>query len=1064
MQRHIAFVCASLWRTGNRVTNKSKLLRHNFRRVDQRGASSRLPCFTLKGMRSAVVMPTPSVRVKLPKREPGDKVSGFVLIKSEFIPEIQSYVRLYKHEEYGTEVVSVVNDDENKTFGVAFRTPPGDSTGVPHILEHSVLCGSRKYPVKEPFVELLKTSMNTFLNAMTFPDKTCYPVASTNLRDFYNLVDVYLDAVFFPRLTPDTLAQEGHHVELDSVDGQMCIKGVVYNEMKGAFSSPERVLMSASQRALFPDTTYGVESGGDPAEIPELTWEAFKGFYDRCYHPGNARIWFYGDDPEDMRLRKVAEFLEDFSQTGDRPRTMDPKTTSVSIQRPFVEPRTVELSYASDESGKFYTTLNWMLHGTVVSQSAEHLLSLVVLDQILLGSSAAPLRKALIDSGLGEDIIGGGLESDLLQMSFSVGMKGIAREQDSKQVAEVVLGTLRKLASEPLPEDLVLASLNTIEFRLRENNTGSFPRGLALMLRAMTTWLHDGDPITMLSFEQPLAMLRKRIESGEPLFQAIIQQELLENAHRVQVILRPDAELAKKTEEIEKSRLETLRQSLSKAELEGLVHETQRLREKQAAPDAPEDIAKVPSLHVSDLDRTVKTVPREEKTSADGVTILSHPLSTNGIVYVDIGFDTTRVPSDLLPLLGIYAESLFEIGTRKEDFVALQRRIGRDTGGVRATVVTTQQVDEFGNGPVIQRLFLRGKATSGQTEALFGILSDVLHEISFTNRDRIRQLIIEERAGLESRLVPSGHLMTANRLKAQYRRSDWLNEQLSGISYLRFLRTLQQRVDHDWDLVMADLERLHRYVLARQNLIVNVTYPDMETVQPHLESFLTGLPARATAATLETESTPAMDMAPLRPINEGLVLPARVNYVGKAANLLDAGVRVHGALLLATRYLSNTYLWEEVRVKGGAYGGFCRLDPRTGTFLFLSYRDPNIEKTVDIYDHASDFLQRAQLSRDEIDKSIIGIIGDMDTYELPDTKGFTSTMRYLTGETDELRQKRRDEIFGTSVEDFRRLGEALAYVRERGSVAVLGAKDAIRRAESHLALERIESAIPTAEP
>ncbi len=1003
-------------------------------------------------------MPTPAVRVEPPKRELGEKVHGFVLVQSEFLREIQSYVRVYRHEEFGTELVSVLNDDENKTFGVAFRTPPSDSTGVPHILEHSVLCGSRKYPVKEPFVELLKTSMNTFLNAMTFPDKTCYPVASTNLRDFYNLVDVYLDAVFFPRLTPDTLAQEGHHIELESVDGQMSIKGVVYNEMKGAFSSPERVLASVSQRALFPDTTYGVESGGDPAEIPELTWEAFKSFYDRCYHPSNTRIWFYGDDPEDMRLQKVAEFLNDFAQAGDRPRSIDPKTTSVSLQKPFHEPRKMEFRYASDQSGKYYTTLNWMLPEAVVSQRADHLLSLVVLDHILLGSSAAPLRKALIDSGLGEDVIGGGLESDLLQMAYSVGMKGVAREEDTKAVAEVVLETLQKLANDPLPDELVLASLNTIEFRLRENNTGSFPRGLALMLRAMTTWLHDGDPITMLKFEEPLAALRKRVESGEAVFQPLIRQVFLENAHRVQVVLRPDAELAKETEKAEQARLESLRQSLSKAELERFVEETRRLGEKQAAPDAPEDLAKVPSLHVSDLDRKVKTVPREEKISSDGVAILSHPLNTNGIVYVDIGFDTTHVPSDLMPLLGIYAESLFEIGTRKEDFVALQRRMGRDTGGIRATVVTTQQADERGNGSVIQRLFLRGKATSSQTGALFGILSDVLHEISFANRDRIRQLVIEERAGLESRLVPSGHLMTANRLKAQYRRSDWLNEQLGGISYLRFLRTLQQRMEHDWDRVQADLERLHQYIVARRNLVVNVTYPDMGLVEPHLESFLTGLPAAA-----DVESTPALSAALLQPMNEGLVLPARVNYVGKAANLLDAGVHVNGALLLAARYLSNTYLWEEVRVRGGAYGGFCRLDPRTGTFLFLSYRDPNVEKTVDIYDRAADFLKRLHLSRDDIDKSIIGIIGDMDTYELPDTKGFSSTVRYLTGETDALRQQRRDEIFGTNIADFHRLGEALAHVRDHGSIVVLGADEAIRRAESRLALERIESAIPAAD-
>jgi len=1063
MQRHIAFVCAPLYRRAVQLQKKGEHPHAVFRSSRCKVGVQRQVRFTVPGLRATAVMPTPTqapVRVQVPRRELGEKAFGFTLVRSEFVPEIQSYVRVYKHDRYGTELISVVNDDENKTFGVAFRTPPSDSTGVPHILEHSVLCGSRKYPVKEPFVELLKTSMNTFLNAMTFPDKTCYPVASTNLRDFYNLVDVYLDAVFFPRLTPDTLAQEGHHIELDAVDQPMSIKGVVYNEMKGAFSSPERVLMSASQRALFPDTTYGVESGGDPADIPQLTWEAFKSFYDRCYHPSNARIWFYGDDPEDMRLQKVAEFLNAFAESSDRPPSMDPKATAISVQKRFAEPRRVELPYATDESGKFYTTVNWMLHDTVVSLDADRMLSLVVLDHILLGSSAAPLRKALIDSGLGEDVLGGGLESDLLQMTYSVGMKGIAQEQDTERVADLIFETLRKLSSEKLDDNLVLASLNTIEFRLRENNTGSFPRGLALMLRAMTTWLHDADPVLMLRFEEPLKKLRERIASGEPVFQKLIQEEFLTNTHRVQVVLRPDPDYAKRTEEAEQARLAALKQSLPAAEIEKIIQETQRLRAKQAAPDAPEDLAKVPSLHVSDLDRKVKTVPRHAENRAEGVTILSHPLATNGIVYIDVGFDTTQVPSELLPLLGIYAESLFEVGTHRQDFVALQRRIGRDTGGLRAAVLTTQQVDERGDGPVIQRLFLRGKATANQVASLFDILTDVLHEIKFDDRERIRQLVVEERAGLETRLVPSGHVMTASRLKAQYRRSDWVNEQLNGISYLRYLRALQKRVEQDWDQVKADLERLHQCVISRQGVIVNVTYPQIDEVMSHVDAFLEALPARALSAAADTNAAPALDGVSLRPMNEGLVIPARVNYVGKAANLFDAGFRVHGALLLAARYLSNTYLWEEVRVRGGAYGGFCRLDPRTGTFLFLSYRDPNVEKTVDIYDGACDFLRRIQLSRDEIDKSIIGIIGDMDAYELPDAKGFNSALRYLTGETDELRQKRRDEIFSARIEDFRQLADALAQVREHGSVVVLGASESIRRAESCLKLERVEPALP----
>lgn len=976
---------------------------------------------------------------------------SFTLEREEFVPEVNSTARLFRHKALGTELLSLCNDDENKTFAVTLKTVPSDSTGVPHILEHSVLNGSRKYPVKEPMVELIKSSLNTFINAFTFPDKTCYPVSSAHVADFNNLVDVYLDAVFFPRLSEDeragrdVLAQEGHHIELESKDGRPAFKGVVYNEMKGVFSSPESVLMSLSQRLLFPDTAYGVESGGDPRNILDLTWEQFRAFYDTFYHPSNARLWFYGDDPEEGRLRKAAEVLDAYAQEkGAAPPASLAAASQVRLQRRFDAPREHEFPYDAGADGKHMATLNWLL--PEVTSDPGRVLSLVVLGHVLAGTSASPLRKALTDSALGEDVLGGGVETDLRQMVFSIGLKGMAADGADK-MQQLVLDTLRSLR---LTDDMVQSSLNTIEFAMRENNTGSFPKGLALMLRSLTTWLHDADPLAPLRFEQPLEALKARLASNEPVFEGLIREELLDNPHRVRVTLRPDAEYGKQQEAAESARLDAVRASMSGEELERTVRETQRLRGKQQEPDAPEALAKVPRLQVDDLDRRVKTVPMQLDEVRD-VRVLSHPLFTNGVAYVDVGLDMSNVPTELLPLVGMYSEALLEMGTAREDFVSLQRRIGRDTGGMRASVYASHMVRADGNGPLVQRLFLRGKAMAGQTGKLLGVMSEVLNEVSLDNCERFRQVLLEERAGLEASMVPSGHQIVASRLRGQYRASDWCTEQLGGVSYLHYLRALERRVEQDWHGVAADLRRLHAHVVNRAGAVVNVTTDEYDkAVRPLLPAFVDSL--RSAPPSRNTESFAAS----LQPRNEGLTIPSQVNYVGKAANLRDLGYEVTGASALVSKHLGMTYLWDKLRVQGGAYGGFCRLDMRTGTFAFLSYRDPNVKSSVEHYDGAAAHLQRVEVTRDELDKSIIGTIGDMDAYQLPDVKGYASTLRYLGGESDAVRQQRREEVLGTTQADFRRMAEALEAVRAHGTVVVVGSAEAIARArDDGLALDDV---------
>lgn len=1003
-------------------------------------------CLARGSFNVAMVAAAPAVS----ERKPGDVVNGFRLDRAEFVHEIGSTARLWIHEKTGTELLSIINGDENKTFGVVFRTPPSDSTGVPHILEHSVLCGSRKYPVKEPFVELIKSSLNTFLNAFTYPDKTCYPVASCNERDFYNLVDVYMDAVFHPTLTPDTLAQEGHHFELEKVGDPVTIKGVVYNEMKGAYSSPDRCLSEFSQRVLFPDTTYGVESGGHPRDIPDLTWPQFKSFYDRFYHPSNARIWFYGDDPEEKRLAKADEFLSEFERL-----EVD---SSVGLQKPWKEPKTFEFRYdagsGEDLSKKVMSTVNWLINPPVDQMKPEDLLALSVLNHILLSMSASPLRKALTDSGLGDDVVGGGLETDLRQMTFSVGLKGMTADS-VKGMEDIVFAVLRDVQKNGVPQGMIDASLNSIEFALRENNTGSFPKGLSLMLRAMTTWLHDADPLLPLRFEDAVKNLRTRLASNEPVFQDIVSRYILNNPHRALLTMKPDANFAKKESEAEQSRIQRAVKNMSNNELQHLVSETERLKAQQSKADDPAELAKIPVLKREDLDKKMKIV-QYDRHDDKGATILHHPLFTNGVVYIDLCLEMRNLPLDLLPLSAIFAGALTELGTTKQDFVSLQQSIGRNTGGIRSSTYVNQTCSRDGNGQVVSKLIVRGKGMVSQVPVLLDIMREILADVDIFNKDRVRQLLVEERAGLESAVAGSGHQVASGRLAAMYRRSQVGDELMGGIEFLKAVRKLIERVDKDWDSVVSDLRTIQKAVVSRDGLLVNVTTSseDFGSVKSALKSFLDNLPQQP-----ENYGTGwAESAALLQRTNEGLIVPSAVNYVGKAANVCDLGFSLTGGHSLAAKHLGTSYLWDTVRVQGGAYGGFCRLDPRTGMFYFLSYRDPNLKATLDAYDGAAKYLSNLSLSDEYLTKDIIGMIGAIDSYQLPDAKGFSSALRLITGETDELRQTRRDEVLGASNKDFRELGEMLEAVRQNGTVVVVGGEESLRKGIAdgvELALETV---------
>ncbi len=951
---------------------------------------------------------------------------GFTLVREQNIPEINTRARIWRHDRTGAELISMENDDENKVFGITFATPTSDSTGLPHILEHSVLCGSRKYPVKDPFVQLAKGSLHTFLNAFTFPDKTCYPVASQNLQDFYNLIDVYLDAVFYPRITPEILQQEGWHYELEAADAPLTYKGVVFNEMKGAYSSPDNLLGRFSERSLFPDTIYGNDSGGDPREIPNLTYEAFKRFHETYYHPSNARIWFYGDDDPDERLRLIDAFISAFDAA--------PVKVEIPLQPRFDAPRSLRVPFDPGDQPKGMVTVNWLL---TENSSPETALALSILAYILVGTPASPLRKALIDSGLGEDLAGGGLDDQVREMYFSTGLKGI-NPADADKVEALIMDTLRALARDGIEADMVEAALNTVEFRLREFNTGGFPRGLAMMISALSTWLYNADPLAPLAFEAPLAAIKARLAAGERYFEDMIARLLLDNPHRTTVLLEPEPGLAEKLEAEERARLDAARAAMTPDELARIAADTERLRLLQETPDTPEALATIPMLRLEDLDKTNKLIPLTEE-DAGGLPVLYHDLFTNGIVYVDLGMNLRALPQQYLPYVGLFSRALLEIGTETEDYVTLSRRIGRKTGGIRPASFASSVV---GRPETAAWLFLRGKGTMAQTADLLDILRDVLLTVKFDNRERFHQMLLEEKAGEESGLVPAGHRVVHARLRAQFTEADWAAEQMGGISYLFFLRELAEKVEKDWPSVVETLEAMRRHLLNRTTMLCNVTLDadNWARFQPQLAAFAAALPAGPGGLTVWTPDG--------GPRNEGLTIPAQVNYVAKGANLYDLGYTLHGSALVITSYLGTSYLWEKIRVQGGAYGGFAVFDRHSGVFDFLSYRDPNLLGTLDNYDGAARFLRELELSQDELTKGIIGTIGSMDAYQLPDAKGYTSMVRHLTGVTDEDRQRIRDEVLSTTAAHFRQFGEVLAEVSQAGRVVVMGSKDAIEAANA----------------
>ena len=942
-------------------------------------------------------------------------MKSFSLINQTKINEYNTATKMFTHAS-GAKILFLSNEDENKCFGIAFKTPPKDSTGVAHILEHTVLCGSEKYPVKDPFVQLLKGSLQTFLNAFTYPDKTCYPVASQNLKDFHNLVGVYLDAVFKPRISKDFFMQEGWHYHLKKTTDPLEYKGVVYNEMKGVYSSPESILMEYSQQSLFPDTTYGLNSGGDPEIIPQLTYEAFVNFHKKYYHPSNAYIYFYGDDPEDDRFKLLSEYLDDYSNIES--------VEEIPLQKPFNEPIRKIHEYAVSENentSKPMFSINWVLPEPT---NIKTVFTFTLLDHILLGTPASPLRKKLIESGLGEDLTGGGLETHLKQMCYSVGLKGI--ENSNLANAEtLIFKTLEDLVKNRISKNDISAALNSFEFDLRENNSGGFPRGLALWLKSLNGWIYGSNPTEMIAFEEPLNKIKKEIQKPN-FFENIIQNHFIKNTHRSIITLLPSSKLSGEIEEKEKKLLKKIKEGMNKNEIKEIQQQTLKLIQIQESCDSEEDLASLPLLQRNDIDLKIKKIASNED-KAQEAKIIHHDQHTNGILYLDIGLDLNNLELDEIPYISLLSSIYLEMGTKKRSYDELSQAISISTGGIYGIPFVSPYKN---SNDSVRHLFFRSKCMMKNADELLEIFSEIFLYPDFKNVERFKQILLEHKADLESSIIPRGHSAVITRLKANYHSAHTILEKIGGIDAIFFTRELINNVDNDHEKIIQKLESIHRKIVSKKGLVINVTADEniFQIIKPKINKFLSNLSSM--------EGINIHHQQEKYPISEALIVPSRVNFVGAASNLFEHGYKFHGSALVISRYLQTSWLWEKIRVQGGAYGGICDFDQQSGTFSFASYRDPNLEASIEIYKKTGDYLKNIKLNESELTRAIIGAIGQLDAYMLPDLKGYTNIKRKLTGYTDQKRQEVRDQILSTNPNDFYHFGECLetAFITPRITV------------------------------
>jgi len=968
----------------------------------------------------------------------GEAQHGFKILRVEQITDLRVTAYEMEHEGTGAKVLHLHCGDRENLYAIGFRTPPADSTGVPHILEHSVLAGSERYPVKDAFNELHKGTLQTFINAFTYPDKTIYPVASQERTDFYNLARVYTDLVLRPRLLKESFYQEGHHLEFadpDDRESDLIISGIVYNEMKGVYSSPDSLMFKAIQENLFPDNTYGFDSGGDPEIIPRLTYEQFLAFHRSFYAPSNARIFLYGDIPTTDHLAFLAEALHGFGKTEVK--------SSIATQKPRQETVYIRGTYplAKEETAQRKTTVNcaWLL---AANTDVETALLLQIACSLLVGTAAGPLRKALIDSLLGEDLSPvTGLEADFKQMVFTVGLRGTEPDL-APRIEALIFQTLQHIYEAGFDRDLIEGIIHQVEFHGKEISRASYPYGITLMSSAYHTWLYDGDPLVGLNFPRAIRQVREKWTKNPAIFQEIIKAWLLANRHRVVSVMEPSATHLEIREAAYREKMANLKASLSPPELENIQQEAAALRRFQTEPDAPEAAASLPRLEITELSRRIDVIPAEE-TFLQNLPTFRHDLFTNGIAYLDMAFDVADIPDELqvyLPLLGKLTTNMGAAGL---DYEAMSKRIALKAGGLSCHLAAGNTAGDDGSW---QKMIFQVKALYRNLGEATDILADILAAGDLSQERRMLDLIAERKNGLHAAVVPSGHVFAKRSAAAALSLPAYRDEQWQGRTQLRFITKIAGTDEDKRQELTEKLTRLRRLIFCRDRLTLNFT-ADQEGLT---------LLSQATASLLERlpdqpeDGRPATVLLPA-PRHLGVAIPTEVSYVAQALKAPGYADPAAASLLIASKLLANGYLYKHIRVQGGAYGGMCNYDPMNGLFAFLSYRDPHITETLQVYRDAQAYISQERVSREELEKAIIGTVGALDRPLDPATQGYTAMIRRFAGLEDEMRLNLREKVLDMDAENLRR--DMAGFLTERAAavVTVYGEENRLQAANTDLA-------------
>lgn len=955
-------------------------------------------------------------------------LSAYEIIKEQKLEDLNSKGYLLRHKKSGARISVISNDDENKVFYIGFRTPPKDSTGVAHIIEHTVLCGSDKFPVKDPFVELVKGSLNTFLNAITYSDKTVYPVASCNDKDFANLMDVYLDAVFHPNIykKKEIFKQEGWHYELEDQDAPITINGVVYNEMKGAFSSPEGVLDRLVLNSLFPDTPYSNESGGDPERIPELTYENYLEFHKTYYHPSNAFIYLYGNmDIVEKLVWLDKEYLCNYEEI-----TVDSK---IPLQKPFDAPREVREKYsiASDESTEDNTYISYnMAIGTTLDPKLY--LAFDVLDYALLNAPGAPLKKALLDAKIGKDIMGS-YDSSTYQPIFSVAAKNANPEQ-KEEFVRIIRDTLKEQVEKGINKKALLAGINSSEFKYREADYGQFPKGLIYGLQSLDSWLYDEkEPFMHLEAAPVFAFLKEMTKTDY--FEKLIQEYMLDNTHVSIVMIEPECGLNAKKEKKLEEQLAAYKASLSADEIKALIEDTAHLKQYQEEPSPKEDLEKIPMLKRSDMKKEASPFINEVR-DCDGTTVLFHEMFTNRINYLDFLFDVTDLSEEEIPYLGILKAVLGYMNTSRYGYADLANEINLYTGGVSSSIGVYPSVKKPDSYQA--KYEVRTKVLYENTNKAMDIIKDILGTTDITDEKRLYEILAQAKSRLQMSLSSAGHSVSAIRAMSYFSKTAYYNDMTGGIALYRVIADYEEHFEEKKGMLIERLDALRKKIFCKERLMVSLT-ADREGYDAAVKE-IGGL-KEILGSGAPQAAVPVLNCVKK---NEGFLDASQVQYVSRAGNFVKRGFSYTGALRILKVILSYDYLWLNVRVKGGAYGcmsGFMR----NGDSYFTSYRDPNLGKTNEIYEKTPEYLKNFDADERDMTKYIIGTISDLDTPLNPSAKGSRSLSAYLTGVTYADVQKERDEVINAEPENIRALADLIEAVLSDHNLCVIGNEDAVKK-------------------